>query len=195
MRSPRNIASRRSARPHSSASPASSPTVSSVMRFFEKSRYRPAPSAALRIVRKQLAQVEAGDLGVVGLEGLPRAARAQRGGLRCGVGSGHGVERTPPAAVVAARPGCGEILNRRRGCDDAGREPGRDPGRFAPFFPAEVTGADFIAELIAKRHHVAERIVPEAPPRVDRRFPFLDAPENSEFLELGALKLLGDDLD
>jgi nucleotide-binding universal stress UspA family protein len=39
------------------------------------------------------------------------------------------VERTPPASVVAVRPGCGELLTVRRRWTDAGRRPGRDPER------------------------------------------------------------------
>ncbi len=46
-----NIASRRSSTPRSRASSPSSISVSSVIRFFEKSRWRPAPSATRRSPR------------------------------------------------------------------------------------------------------------------------------------------------
>ena len=51
MCSPANIASRRSSTPRSRASSPSSSSVSSVIRFFEKSRWRPAPSATRRSPR------------------------------------------------------------------------------------------------------------------------------------------------
>ncbi len=67
MCSPANIASRRSSTPHSRASWPSSSSVSSLIRFLEKSRCRPAPSATSRSPRwriggEEIAQVLALDL-------------------------------------------------------------------------------------------------------------------------------------
>ena len=77
MCSPANIASRRSSTPRSRASSPSRITVSSVIRFLEKSRWRPAPSATSRSPRsgsaaKRSRRCAVPDLGEVGLERLPR---------------------------------------------------------------------------------------------------------------------------
>ena len=83
MCSPRNIASRRSSTPRSRASSPSSISVSSVIRFFEKSRKSPAPSATRRSPRsgsaaKRSRRCAFADLGEVGLQAPPGGRLAQR---------------------------------------------------------------------------------------------------------------------
>ena len=71
MCSPANIASRRASTPRSRASSPSRITVSSVIRFLEKSRWRPAPSATRRSPRVGVGGEELAQVGV---------ARSRRGG-------------------------------------------------------------------------------------------------------------------